>query len=296
MTAPKDVSTDRGELVRLDDTSLWVESRGPADGHPLIVLHGGPGLDHHEFGGYLDPLTDDGVRLLLVDQRAQGRSERVDPRTWTLERHAQDVIMLARALRLSSYGVLGHSYGAFVALQNAVDFPNMATQTIVSCGVASSADWFGTIDEHIARFEPEPVRRRVIDAWAREETAATPDDVRSILRDQRPFHFADPFDGRISEYEEHTTKAVYAPEVFRHFAMQTEGGIEVEDRLSGVSHPVLVMAGRHDRTCVVDASIAMSERLPNSELVVFERSAHMPFVEEPRAYVSAIRDFIARTV
>ncbi len=63
-----------GTSVRIDDCSLWVAGRGPEDGFPLIVLHGGPGLDHHEFGDYLDPVCDDGVRLLLVDQRAQGRS------------------------------------------------------------------------------------------------------------------------------------------------------------------------------------------------------------------------------
>ncbi len=84
-----------GELVRIDDTSLFVVERG--SGHPVIVLHGGPGLDHHEFADYLDPLTDE-FRLLLVDQRANGRSERPPESTWTLERMAQDVIMLARAM------------------------------------------------------------------------------------------------------------------------------------------------------------------------------------------------------
>ena len=54
----------------------------------------------------------------LVDQRGQGRSDPAPERTWTLERMAQDVIMLARALGLRRYAVLGHSYGAFVALQN----------------------------------------------------------------------------------------------------------------------------------------------------------------------------------
>jgi pimeloyl-ACP methyl ester carboxylesterase len=62
--------TSAGELVRLDDTSLFVEERGA--GPAVIVLHGGPGLDHHEFADYLDPLAD-GFRLLLVDQRSQGR-------------------------------------------------------------------------------------------------------------------------------------------------------------------------------------------------------------------------------
>src|SRR6478672_9952607 len=127
----------RGTSVRIDDCSLWVVERGPADGLPLILLHGGPGLDHHEFADYLDPVCDDGVRLLLVDQRAQGRSEPTPPGTWTLERMAQDVIMLALALKLPRYAVLGHSYGAFVALQNAVDYPGQALATVVSGGVAS---------------------------------------------------------------------------------------------------------------------------------------------------------------
>jgi hypothetical protein len=43
-----------GELVRIDDTSLFVVERG--NGYPVIVLHGGPGLDHHEFADYLGKL------------------------------------------------------------------------------------------------------------------------------------------------------------------------------------------------------------------------------------------------
>ena len=146
---------DPGRLVRIDDTSLWVAERGPQDGLPLLILHGGPGLDHHEFADYLDPLSDRGIRMVLVDQRAQGRSEPCDPTTWTLERHAQDVIMLARAMRLQRYAVLGHSYGAFVALQNAVDYPGMTAATIISCGRGRHAM------DGPCRTEPAGVRARV---------------------------------------------------------------------------------------------------------------------------------------
>ena len=45
-----------GELVDIGDTKLFVEARG--EGFPVVVLHGGPGLDHHEFADYLDPLVD----------------------------------------------------------------------------------------------------------------------------------------------------------------------------------------------------------------------------------------------
>ena len=54
-----------GRLINIGDTELYVVERGT--GYPLIVLHGGPGLDHHMFGDYLDTLTDQ-YRLILVDQ------------------------------------------------------------------------------------------------------------------------------------------------------------------------------------------------------------------------------------
>jgi proline iminopeptidase len=72
------------------------------------------------------------------------------------------------------------------------------------------------------------------------------------------------------------------------------GHIAVEDRLGEVTHPVLVLAGRHDRTCSVVAAEAMAAGLPDSELVVFERSGHMTFVEENEAYLAAVRGFLSR--
>jgi proline iminopeptidase len=282
-----------GELVRIDDTSLWVVSRGPNAGLPVLVLHGGPGLDHHEFGDYLDPLTDRGIRLLLVDLRAQGRSEPTPPETWTLERMAQDVIMLARAMGLERYAVLGHSYGAFVALQNAVDYPGMATRTIVSGGIAS-AKYLDAVEASLQRFEPAELRERVAASWARETDVRTQEDIASLMHDQWPFHLADPSDPRIEEFERRTAGSVFAPDVLRRFATQSYGGIELEDRLGVVTQPVLVLAGRHDRTCPVAASERMIELLPNAELHVFEHSAHMTFVEEPEAFLEAVGRFLSR--
>jgi proline iminopeptidase len=284
-----------GELVRIDDTSLWVVERGPTDGVPLIVLHGGPGLDHHEFGAYLDPLTERGMRLLLTDLRANGRSEPCPPVTWTLERMAQDVIMLALAMKLGRYVVLGHSYGAFVALQNAVDYPGMAAATIVSGGVPS-ARWLEGVADALEVFEPEELREQVAASWEREAHVQTPEDVASLMHDQWAFHFKDPRDPRIAEYEAATADSVYSPEVLRHFSTASYGGIEVEGRLGEVTQPVLVLAGRHDRVCTVAASEHMVRLLPNGELRVLEDSAHMMFVEEPDAYLDAVGAFLGRVL
>ena len=283
-----------GRLVPIDDTALWVVERGPDDGVPLLVLHGGPGLDHHEFGDYLDPLTERGIRLLLVDQRSCGRSERPSPQTWTLERYAHDVVMLARALGLERWAVLGHSFGAFVALQQAVDFPGMAAATIVSGGVPSMR-FLAEVEANLQAFEPPELREQVMASWALEPEVATPQEFELLMRDQFPFHFANPIDPRIDDYLDRTADTLYAPDVLRHFAAAGYGAIEVEDRLGEVIAPVLVLAGRLDRTCVVEAAEAIVAGIDDAQLVVFEGSGHMTFVEQPDVYLEAVSRFLGWT-
>jgi pimeloyl-ACP methyl ester carboxylesterase len=231
-------------------------------------------------------------RLLLVDERAQGRSEPAPEDTWTIERMAADVVALAKALDLDRYAVLGHSFGAFLAHQHAVDFPGFG-QTILSHGVPS-ARYLKAVDEHLAAFEPEELREQVRRSWERELEAQTQEDEAELLADQMPFHFADPRDPRIEEYHRRTTGARFAPAVGRSFAARNYGEIELEDRMGEIRHPVLVLTGRHERTCVPEAAEAMADAIPGAVLVVFEHSAHMSFVEENEAYLAAVRDFLGQ--
>jgi proline-specific peptidase len=282
----------QGQYLDIGDTRLFFVQRG--QGYPLIILHGGPGLDHHEFGDYLDPLCDQ-FRLILVDMRAQGKSDMCPEETWTLEQMARDVVSLANGLGLENYAVLGHSYGAFVALQNAVDFPGAAAQTIVSGGVPSTR-FLEVVDKNLEEFEPVELRKQVADSWAREATAKTQEDFASLMHDQMPFHFGNPLDPCIPEYEARTAETVYSPAVLQHFAKAEYGGIEVEDRLKHVTQPVLVCTGRLDRVCSVEAAEATAAGLPDAELVIFEHSGHMTFVEENERYLDVVRGFLTKNI
>jgi proline iminopeptidase len=276
-------------LVDVGDTRLHVTERGSGP-LALFVLHGGPGMDHTMFGSYLDSLGDI-CRLLLVDERATGRSDPAPPETWTLERQAADVEALAASLEVERYAVLGHSYGAFLALQHAVDFPGRPVATIVSSGIPD-ARFLEHVERELAAFEPVELREQVTASWAREAEAQTQEDVASLVADQLPFHFADPRDPRIDDMVAGMGDAIYGPEVLRAAASGEYGSIAVEERLGEITHPVLVLAGRQDRTCSVAAAEAMAAGLPDAELVVFERSGHMTFVEENEAYLAAVRAFL----
>jgi proline iminopeptidase len=278
-----------GRLVPVHDTHLFIVERGPEDALPVLVLHGGPGLDHTVFGDYLDPLTDR-YRLVLVDLRAHGRSDQdCDPHTWTLQQHASDVSAVAAAIGVERYAVLGHSFGAFVALQHAADAPGAAVATVASDGVPH-VRYLDAIAQNLATFEPVELRHQVASSWERESQVTTEAEVHQLLADQMPFHFADPRDPRIPSYLAQTAHLRASLEVMRSSPID----LDLEERLPHVTQPLLACVGRHDRTCPPEASARIAELAPHGELYVFEHAGHMPFVESQEEYLQVVGDFLDR--
>jgi pimeloyl-ACP methyl ester carboxylesterase len=236
----------------------------------------------------------DRYRLILNDARSQGRSEPAPQVTWSFQQFVQDVSAVARAMKLGPYAVLGHSYGAFIALQHAVSFPGNAAQTIVSNGVPSMRFLWEHVERSLREFEPAELRKQVTASWEQEKTAQTQEDVASLMHDQMPFHFANPRDPRIANFEKTAAPASYAPAVLRHLAGQGYGPFDCEAELNRIKQPLLVLAGRYDRTCSIEGADAIARAVPGSELVIFERSGHVPFVEEQERYIEAVRNFLDR--
>lgn len=284
-------SPHEGRHVEVGDTRLFVVERG-LEGHPLICLHGGPGLDHWAFADYLDGLAPD-VRVILVDQRAHGMSDPSPPETWTMEQLARDVVELAEALELERWSLLGHSFGGMVALQAAVDFPDAPASLLLS-NTIPALRWIEQTHANIDTLEPPEVRERVRWGWDNEGVDA--ETMLRALEAQAPFHFADVGDERIGEYLRRCAPQVLNPEP--NAALLGEGGglagWDLERRLGEIRARTLVLTGRHERTCALEASELMAERIPGAELVVFEQSAHMPYVEEHDAYLGAVREFVLR--
>jgi proline iminopeptidase len=272
-------------LVTLEDgVALNVVEVGT--GYPMVLLHGGPGLDHHELHPWLDPLAGAGVRLIYVDMRGQGLSERVDPSTLTIREFATDVERLARALELDSYALYGHSFGAITALAHALE-RGSASHYVISSGAASAEALMADVERNIDRFEPSWMRDQIKTSWEREATVSTVAECRELAESQMPFHFWEMGDAYRTFMEKDET--VYAPEVLAHFAADGYGGFEWVDHLRWISKPMLVLAGRFDRACTVERAEEIHREVPGSELIVIEKAAHMGFVEQPKPYLDAVR-------
>jgi proline iminopeptidase len=201
-------------LVELEDgVSLNVVEVGT--GYPLILLHGGPGLDHHLLHPWLDPLAGAGLQLIYVDMRGQGASERVDPSTLSISVLARDVDRLAQALGLDDYALFGHSFGAIVSIGHALE-RGSASQYVISAGAASSEALLIDVEHAIEQFEPAELREQIKASWAAEPTVSTVAEARELMESQMPFHFWEMGDAYRAFTERDET--LYAPEVLAHFA------------------------------------------------------------------------------
>jgi proline iminopeptidase len=265
-----------------DGGSLFVQELG--SGFPLIVLHGGPGMDHTTFRPYLDPLAAD-FRVLYVDQRGQGRSERVDPATLTLEVFARDIDLLAEALGLDEYAVLGHSFGAIVTTWHAVNL-GTATAYVISGGGDSSEKLLADVEASLEAMGEAGVP--IAASWEQEKTVETEEELKELVRVQMPFHFAgDPPPG----YGDET---VGTPDVLRHFANVGYGDFDYTPDLGRAEKPTLVVVGEQDRTTTTRSACVLHEGIAGSELVVIPGVGHMSFVEAQGEYLEGVRGFLRR--
>ena len=267
--------------VRLHDGyEMFVEEVG--SGFPLVVLHGGPGLDHTMFRPWLDPLGDE-LRLLYVDERGQGRSERVDPATLSLEVFARDVDLLAEALELDGFALLGHSFGAIVTTWHATEIGTAAAY-VISGGADASEPLLADVEASLVAMGDRG--RPIAESWEQEQTVETEAELKELLRAQMPFHFhGEPPPG----YGEET---VGSPEVLRHFAKIGYGDFDFRPRLGDVRRPTLVVVGEHDRTTTTRAARVLHEGIRGSGLVVVPDAGHMSFVEAEARYLDAVRSFL----
>jgi proline iminopeptidase len=268
-------------LVTLPDGyNLNVEELG--SGFPLIVLHGGPGLDHQMFRPYLDPLAAD-YRLLYVDERGQGRSERVDPTTLSLDCFAGDVELLAQALRLDRFALLGHSFGAIIATHHALELQTAAAY-VISGGADESNAMLADVDASLEAMGE--AGRPIAASWEDEKSVQTDEQLQRLLQTQMPFHFhGAPPPG----YGEAT---VGSPEVLRHFANAGYGDFNYRPKLGRLEKPTLVVVGEHDRTTTPRAARRLHAGIVGSKLVMVPDAGHMTFVEQPDVYLQAVRRFL----
>src|SRR5439155_7023995 len=116
--------------------------RAIGSGDTIIVLHGGPGLDHTELLPQYEELAKD-FRLLFYDQRACGKSTgSFDEKSLNVDTYVNDLDGIRTASGITKANILGFSWGGLLAMFYTIKHPDAVDKLIlVDSGAASSADF-----------------------------------------------------------------------------------------------------------------------------------------------------------
>lgn len=133
---------DTGSRIR----HVHLAARGSRRPHPVVFLHGGPGVpDMAGDAAYLRPLSDDGFDVYIYDQLGSGRSTRLpDPTGYGVDRDVADLEAIRDHIGADRMILVGHSYGTDLAARYLARHPDhVARLVLLSPGKLDPADTSG---------------------------------------------------------------------------------------------------------------------------------------------------------
>lgn len=259
------------------------------DGPVCLVHSGGPGI-HHEY--LRMPELERRMTLVHIEPVGTGRSGRLPDGRYTMRRYAEFADGIIDHLGGPPAYFLGHSHGAFVGLQYALDFPGRLAGLILYSGAPTmntldfDVELAKGIETHLARRPGSRYARRAAEVFGAGEIS---DDASFLayLAAILPLYFAD--------YPAQDLSGWLPTLGATHDANRQREVWDIREDLDAIRTPTLVLSGRHDFICGPRWAQELADGIPASILVMLERSGHFGHLEEPHRFFPAIADFLART-
>lgn len=255
-----------------------------------MLCHGGPGLWDY-FDGVAELLRDS-VRSVRWDQRGCGRSERRGP--YAVERFVADLDAVRAQCGVERVDLLGHSWGAMLALRYALAHPDRVRSLVYVSGVGvdPGQPWRPVFHENLER-------RIGVGRWRElDERDRTPDEDREHAILQWTADFVETTPGAARAHAERLATPWLGINytVSRCINTETWRYLEEHDVLAfcrALDVPTLIIDGAHDirPRWGVDS---LEQALPDVRRVTLADAGHVPWAEDPDGFRDAVVDFVTR--
>ena len=278
-------SDERGATFPVKGARIYYHVLGSGDGAPLVVVNGGPGFDHNYLHASTawNRLAKD-RRVVFYDQRGNGRSSADKDAAMDLAAQVDDLEALRASLKAERIDLLGHSWGGYLVMAYSALHPDRIRHLIV---VGSAAPkWSDTLFLFDSVFPETTEAQRVALAEQRLGNQEAEDrDIRLYFT--MLFYSPDKRDAFVA----HSSDYHYSREI--NAAINRDlARFDLTPELSKFTFPTLVMTGRFDMNVAPLTAYRIHQTIGGSKFVVFDRSGHLPFYEEPEAFVREVNRFL----
>ncbi|MBP2898879.1 alpha/beta hydrolase [Escherichia coli] len=293
-------------LFSIRGTRIYVEDYNPECEEVLLYLHGGPGASCVDFCLFQAKALSASLRVIAIDQRGVLRSDPIG----TNERFGindliDDLEDVRVHLNISRWTVLGHSFGGYLAVRYALDYPDSvkkivfetpcfdvlrATKSIIStariyCIKNQRSQGIELCNYYLNKDHSAKV---MWNALGEVFQALGEDKDILYVHGITPQHYNEMIDSKIS------SNHMWDKNIIHNQKLQDKGEFfeNLIPRLSEISQPTVLFTGAYDPVCCIEQQKGYLDHIKNGTIINFERSAHFPRLEEPEKYTTEVLKFI----
>ncbi len=257
--------------AKVNGVNLSCKRWGEGNSKKLMLVHGWTGFKEL-WDSFVPRLVENGYDVVAMDLRGHGDSDKPEGE-YTHEVFSTDLFELSKFLGWEGkYTILGQSMGGYIVLDYALRYPN-SIKRVVSSNTSA----------YLARNLFSKIVWKFIIRMYKKNPA-------KMMDKMFPSFFMNPPDQEtLDAFVKMSLKtAKHAGLSAIHYCYTRN----LEPELHNISVSTLVISSQFDQKDLRKATLAVHQLIPNSKLVDIPNTGHLPFMENPDAFLEAITSFV----
>lgn len=279
---------DQEGRVDRDGVRIWWARYGTTG--PWLLLVPPFQMVHSSIYKGLVPWLADHFRVLVLDPRGNGRSDRPDdPRAYAVDHLLRDNLAVMEAAGFDRGVLVGLSLGAQSAIRIAADWPEQVSHLVIIGGRTvfplpaglEPGDAAGLADRVSADGGPSPAALALAHRMVADWPAFIEGFYRTLYTEP---HSTKPIEDGV-RYAWATRPAVIASVLAGQF------GIDVREHAQRIACPTLIIHGDDDQRIPYALGVELKSLVPDARLLTIKDGGHCPLARDPVLVNRAIRRF-----
>ncbi|MFD1019656.1 alpha/beta fold hydrolase [Thalassobacillus hwangdonensis] len=275
----------KGEFITVDGCRLHFIKKG--EGHPVVFLHGGI-LSSRDFERIVELAAGKGFMAIAFDRPGYGFSERPKSEVTPI----QQARMLHSAIKTLGVDepviIVAHSWSGSMSLSYANQFPE-DVRGVITLGAALYKEGYPAENgDPLSKLVKTPILGKLIMNTMLKSPLGKGMAGAMVKETFKP---EVPPEGYIEE----VYALAFRP---RHFAANREDVLafptatkEISEDYNSLQHPVLILVGEDDPFGTIEHAERLNEELPQSDLRILPKVAHMIPDVHPELVVQNVVEF-----
>lgn len=274
----------------IDDVGLYYRIQGK--GEPIVVLHGGPGMNHTYFFPHFEILATT-YKLICYDQRACGKSSG-DIQSLNVKTAVNDLEGIRKAFNLDTMNIIGHSWGGLLALYYSVLYPEKVDSLILVSTALVTADVLMNQQQTRQTRLTQNDRIELENLFQSTGFAhRTPEAIKAFFKiyERVNFYNRQCINQFCLQYEVEAAKKVF----LINEIMQKDILNHNIHTFSRIDCPTLIIHGDYD-TVPVKAAYTIRDLISGSRCIILRDCGHYPFIESPKEFFRIVHAFLQEVI